>query len=433
MAAIQEALRTRSTFELEHRVLRRDGSIGWTFSRALPIFDDHGEIVEWFGTATDVTERRELEQSLREADRQKDEFLAMLAHELRNPLAPIQNAGQLLTRLISDEQAQRVVAIVGRQVTHLARLVDDLLDVSRITQQRIELRTDTLEISEIVRQAVETVEPVIRERRHDLQLRSGYRPLFVNGDFARLVQCVVNLLTNAAKYTEPGGRIQLSTREEDGTVVIEVTDNGAGIPTELLPRVFDLFVQSTRTLDRAQGGLGIGLSVVQRLIHMHGGRISAHSDGPAKGSTFSIHLPLAPPPEPHAEGVNRATLTPRRILVVDDNADAANTLSMVLRLDGHETVSVYTSKDAVEEAQSFQPNIILLDIGLPGMDGFEVARRIRATPAGASVHLVALTGYGQPEDRDRALRNGFDEHLVKPIAPAALASVLASVTSKRMQ
>jgi signal transduction histidine kinase/two-component SAPR family response regulator len=434
MAAIHQAIRARSTFELEHRVMRVDGSIGWTFSRALPIFDESGEIVEWFGTATDVTERKELEHSLREAGRQKDEFLAMLAHELRNPLAPIQNAGELLTRLVADdEQAQRVVSIVKRQVAHLSRLVDDLLDVSRITQKRIELRREALEVSDIIRQAVETVEPVIRERRHDLQLRSGYRSLFVNGDFARLVQCVVNLLTNAAKYTEPGGTIHLSSREEHGDVLIEVSDNGAGIPADLLPRVFDLFVQSTRTLDRAQGGLGIGLSVVQRLVQMHGGHISAHSDGPQRGSTFSIRLPRVAPPVARPDPQDGVVVTPKRILVVDDNADAANTLSMVLTLDGHEAMSVYTSKDAVEEAQSFAPDVILLDIGLPGMDGFEVARRIRATDAGRSISLVALTGYGQPEDRERALRSGFDEHLVKPIAPAALAVVLAGIGARRLQ
>ena len=433
MAAIQEAIGTKSVFELEHRVIRADGSAGWTFSRAIPLLDDEGNILEWFGAASDVTERRETHEALEGqrrqlevADRQKNEFLAMLAHELRNPLAPIRNASELLTRIVSgNAQAQRVVNIVQRQVSHMSHLVDDLLDVSRITQRKIDLRKETVEVAEIIRQAVETVEPIIRERGHDLQIHSSYRNLHVHGDVSRLVQCVVNLLTNAAKYTEKGGHINITSREHSQAAVIEVADNGMGIAPDLLPSVFDLFVQSVRTLDRAQGGLGIGLSVVQRLIEMHGGTVSAESAGAGRGATFSIRLPLAAPPVSRGDDSKAVSVKPRRVLVVDDNADAADTLSMMLNLDGHETATAYTAPDALAQADSFRPDAILLDIGLPGADGYEVARRIREMPSGASIRLVALSGYGQPEDRARTQRDGFDAHLVKPVTPENIRRVLA--------
>jgi signal transduction histidine kinase len=370
------------------------------------------------------------QRQLEEEDRQKNEFLAMLAHELRNPLAPIRNAGELLARMFSDNtQAQGVVAVVRRQVAHLSHLVDDLLDVSRITQRKIELRKETIEVAEVIRQAVETVEPVIRERGHDLQIQSNHRPLPVYGDVSRLVQCVVNLLTNAAKYTEAGGRIHVTSRKQGQAAVIEVADNGMGIPQALITRVFDLFVQSERTLDRSQGGLGIGLSVVRRLVEMHGGSVAAESEGPGRGSTFSIRLPLSGPPVHKSADCADSHVRPQRILVVDDNADAAVTLSMMLNLDGHESITAYTARDALQKAESFQPSVILLDIGLPGMDGYEIARRIRALPAGASIRLVALTGYGQPEDRARALHEGFDAHLVKPMIPTELRKIIATASA----
>lgn len=382
-------------------------------------------------SSVDISERYRAEEALRLADRQKDEFLAMLAHELRNPLAPIRTASELLTRVVSaDPHVQPVVDIVRRQVAHLSRLVDDLLDVSRITQKRIELRREPVEIAQIVAQAVETVEPTIRERRHDLQITSSYRPLFVNGDIARLVQSVVNLLTNAAKYTDVGGHIHITTREEPGRAVIEVADDGAGIPPTLLPKVFDLFVQSDRTLDRSEGGLGIGLSVVQRLIEMHGGDVAAHSEGSGQGSRFYIRLPLVEAPARLPVRAEVPSLEARRVLVVDDNADAADTLSMMLELDGHEISTAYGSRQAIERLRLFRPEIALLDIGLPGMDGYELARRIRAEPGGDRIRLVALTGYGQPEDRARALQEGFDDHLVKPVSPESLTAAFARLAPK---
>ncbi|HWZ63188.1 MAG TPA: ATP-binding protein [Steroidobacteraceae bacterium] len=437
LAAIEAAIRAKSVFELEHRIIRADRSVGWTFSRAIPLLDDKGDILEWFGAASDVSERREAQEALErqqrqleEDDRQKNEFLAMLAHELRNPLAPIRNAGELMARMFADNtQAQGVVEVVRRQVAHLSHLVDDLLDVSRITQRKIELRKETIEAAEVIRQAVETVESVIRERGHDLQIHSSYRSLPVHGDVSRLVQCVVNLLTNAAKYTEAGGRIHVTSRKQGQCAVIEVADNGMGIPPALITRVFDLFVQSERTLDRSQGGLGIGLSVVRRLVEMHGGSVHAESDGPGRGSTFSIHLPLTDPAAHKSVDCADIRVRPQRILVVDDNADAAVTLSMMLNLDGHETTTAYTARDALEKAESFQPSLILLDIGLPGMDGYEIARRVRALPSGASIRLVALTGYGQPEDRARALHEGFDAHLVKPMNPTELRKIIATASA----
>jgi signal transduction histidine kinase/ActR/RegA family two-component response regulator len=362
---------------------------------------------------------RGAEDALRNADRRKDEFLAMLAHELRNPLAPIRTASELLARLLPwDPKTQAIVDIVKRQVIHLTRLVDDLLDVSRITQGRIQLQRRPLELSPIVAQAMESVEPLLRDKRHKVVVTACFEPLFVDGDSARLVQCVANLLTNAAKYTDPSGEIRVELRSEQSSAVIAVTDNGVGISKELLPRIFELFVQSERSLDRSEGGLGVGLSVVQRLVEMHDGQVAAASAGPGRGSTFEIRLPTVAAPK---EGRNKSTpasVEPKRVLVVDDNVDAAASLAAFLQLDGHEAEAVYSAKGALEAIATFRPDVVLLDIGLPEMDGYEVAKRIRA--GGSSVRLVALTGYGQAEDIQRTHSAGFDAHLVKPVDFVAL-------------
>ena len=429
---IEEATAAKRVVELEHRVARTDGSIGWVSSRAIPIYSDNGELIEWFGTATDITSRHRTEvelalqrKQLEQADRQKNEFLAMLAHELRNPLAPIRNASALLGHILVDNpKAQDIVEVVQRQVTHLTHLVDDLLDISRITQGRIELRNEVIELAEIVRQAVETVEPMITQRNLDLQIQASYRTLYISGDVSRLVQILVNLLTNAAKYTEPGGNIRVVSREQDGSAIIEVSDNGVGVPPELLPSLFDLFVQSERTLARSQGGLGIGLSVVKRLVEMHGGEVWAASEGPGRGATFSIRLPLTKAPLYLVEDNALPQFVARRILVVDDNVDAAETLSMLLSLEGHETQTAYCGYDALAQLKNFGPDLVLLDIGLPDIDGYEVARRIAGEPTAAAVRIVALTGYGQPEDKARALADGFHAHLVKPVDPKELRRVL---------
>jgi signal transduction histidine kinase len=355
-----------------------------------------------------------LTRKLQTADRRKDEFLAMLAHELRNPLAPIRNASELLSRTApSDARMQSMASIIKRQIAHLSRLVDDLLDVSRITEGRIELQRQPTDIASVISHAIESVEPLVREKRHKLTVGASSTSLYVNGDSARLVQCIGNILTNSAKYTDRGGKIDIDVREEPSFAVISISDNGAGIPQELLPQIFDLFVQSDRTLDRSLGGLGIGLSVVQRLIEMHGGQVSAHSDGPGHGARFEVRLPLVAPPDDVSEESAHPCVAARRILIVDDNADAANSLAMILKLEGHTAESVYSPTDAIERALQFDPQVILLDIGLPGMDGYEVARRIRER--GSVARLVALTGYGQSEDVQRARDAGFDAHLVKPV------------------
>ena len=425
MEEVSKAIRIKGVFELEHRVLRPDGALGWVFSRAIPLLDKKGDIVEWFGTASDVTERRRHQQELETADRQKNEFLAMLAHELRNPLAPIRSAGEILSRIVTgDSRANAAVATIARQVTHLARLVDDLLDVSRITQGRIELRRRVVSVSDIVSRALETIEPQLQAKRHRVALVSSRGKLTVNGDPERMVQCVANVLSNAAKYTDGEGEIRVETRAEDGFAVITITDNGVGMSPDLLPRVFDLFVQADRSLDRAQGGLGIGLSIVKRLIEMHGGSVIARSDGIGKGSTFQIRVPLlrgvdaeAPLPTSHAKAR-------RRILVVDDNEDAANSLAMVLQLDGHEVLAVNTGAQALDKVRAFAPEFVLLDIGLPGVDGYEVAQRLRATPDLAAFKIVAITGYGQDADRKRTEAAGFVGHLVKPIDFGVLRGML---------
>jgi signal transduction histidine kinase len=373
----------------------------------------------------DISAHVQARTALQVADRQKDEFLAMLAHELRNPLAPLRNASELLALIAREEpRAQFSVDVIKRQVTQLTRLVDDLLDVSRITQGRIELSREPLELGAIIAQAVETVEPLLREKQHKVSILSSYQLLHVNGDNARLVQCVSNILTNAAKYTDPSGEIRVRSYAEGTSAVVEISDNGIGIPAELLPRIFELFVQGDRTLDRSQGGLGIGLSVVRRLVEMHGGQVIVRSAGMGQGSSFAIRLPLIERPGTSRGEPERISAAHKRILIVDDNQDAADTLAMLLQLDGHETQAVYTSKDALERAQSFKPDVMLLDIGLPEMNGYQVARELRSTPGPDRIRLVALTGYGQAVDRARAQEAGFDDHLMKPVESAALARAL---------
>jgi CheY-like chemotaxis protein len=319
---------------------------------------------------------------------------------------------------------QAIVAILKRQAIHLTRLVDDLLDVSRITQGRIQLQRRPLDLAPILAQAMESVESLLRDKRHKVVLTSCFEPLFVNGDSARLVQCIANLLTNAAKYTDSAGEIRVELRSEQSSAVIVVSDNGVGISQELLPRIFELFVQSERSLDRSEGGLGIGLSVVQRLVEMHDGTVAAASAGPGRGSTFEIRLPtVAAPKEGRKKSTSRSAV-PKRVLVVDDNVDAASSLAAFLQLDGHQAEAVYSAKGALEAIASFGPDVVLLDIGLPEMDGYEVAKRIRA--GGSGVRLVALTGYGQAEDIERTQAAGFDAHLVKPVDFGALERSLSA-------
>jgi two-component system, chemotaxis family, CheB/CheR fusion protein len=378
-------------------------------------------------TNRDITERKAAQEALRRADHQKDEFLAMLAHELRNPLAPIRNAAVLLTREIgANPKLGALTAMITRQSQHLTRLLDDLLDVSRIARGRIVLRSEPLEVGEIIAPAIEMVQPLMNEKFQKLRVQRPEQPLHVHGDRARLIQCLCNLLNNSAKYSAARGEIVLLVAQPHDSITIEVCDDGAGISPDKLPHIFDLFVQGERSLDRSQGGLGIGLSIVKRLVEMHQGAVSAASEGIGRGSTFSIRLPRIAAPERVAADSTVTTALKRRILVVDDNSDVADSLAMLLRLEGHEVEIAYSALGTFEAVQRFSPDVIFLDIGLPQMDGYEIARRLRADPPAKRVHLIALTGYGQEHDRERAREAGFGAHLVKPADIETVNQILAS-------
>ena len=379
----------------------------------------------------DLATRKQLEEALLDAGRRKDEFLAVLAHELRNPLAPIRTAVELMhLRPITDPAVIHSRDVIGRQVEHLTRLVDDLLDVSRITRGKIRLEIEPLEIEAVVNRAIETNRPFFESRNQKLTVRVPDAPVVVRADMTRLAEAVGNLLNNAAKYTDEGGEILLTVElaKEGQEVAVRVKDSGMGIPPEMLPRVFELFTQVDHTLHRAQGGLGIGLALVRRLLEMHGGSVEGHSEGVGKGSEFILRLPVeaqAQVPELAADPRAGAIYPHRRILVVDDNRDAAETLAMVLRLNGGEVETAHDGRQAVEAAERFRPHMVLLDLGMPGMNGLEVARTIRAQPWGSTVTLVAQTGWGQEEDRRRTTEAGFDDHLTKPMDHSKLLKLLA--------
>lgn len=434
-AAIAGGSDWEDTFPLR----RHDGEMRWHLSRMLPVRDDHGKIVRWFGTNTDVTDQieaanelRELAANLSEADRRKDVFLATLAHELRNPLAPIRNALSVLKHNEDNPQAfDETREMLERQVQQMVRLIDDLLDLSRISRNRIDLRKEDVVLSEVIDRAVETCRPIIDEAEHALSVELPDEPIHLHADKVRLAQIFMNLLNNSAKYTERGGKIELSAHVEGSEVVVAVKDNGIGIPAGMLAHVFDMFTQIDPSLDRAQGGLGIGLTLVKRLVEMHGGAIEAHSAGPGHGSTFIVRLPKSAPraqqPKPTNESAAAAQAPRRRILVVDDNRDSARSLAMLLKLGGHEAHTAYDGQEALSAAESVRPDVVLLDIGLPKLNGYEVARKIREHAWGESMVLVALTGWGQDEDRRKSREAGFNHHFVKPVEQTALQSYLANL------
>ena len=430
LAAANTTLQAEKTRELEtlNRVLQRANTELEQANRTLQ---------------SEVAERTRVEQALKAADRHKDEFLAMLAHELRNPLAPILNAVQLIRKKpVTDPQLLWSRDLIERQLRHLTRLVDDLLDVSRITRGKINLSRETVEVAELVARAVETVQPLIVERGHRLTLDVAPESIRVFGDPLRLTQAVGNVLSNAAKYTDNGGHISLTARLVDGEVEIRVRDSGIGIPTDLQPMIFDMFTQLNHQTGRTQGGLGIGLALVRKLLEMHGGAVSAFSEGNGQGSEFLITLPVIPDEVNAANGraAGASESEPgeflpqvrRRILVADDNSDALESLATLLELSGHEVFSAANGALALESAERHLPEVALLDIGMPKLDGYEVARRIRAQPWGRRITLVALTGWGQESDRRRSGEAGFDSHLVKPLdldkLTALLENLPASVT-----
>jgi len=399
-----------------------------------PVRDSTGRIVAASKVARDITQRKLTDAALREADRRKDEFLAILAHELRNPLAPIRNSLHLL-RLINqpDPEATELTELMERQVKHMVRLVDDLLEVSRITRGKIELRKELVEVAAVVRSAVETSRPLIEAAGHELVLSLPSEPLGLHGDPVRLAQIFANLLNNAAKYTDAGGRITLTVRRDGEWVSTSVRDTGMGIPPDMLPKVFELFRQIERHAGHAQGGLGIGLTLVKSLVEMHGGSVEASSAGVGQGSEFVVRLPLAQTEwsiaVPKTAISAPVAFAPKRVLVVDDNRDAAESLGMLLKTLGATVHVVYSGADALEALESHQPAVVLLDIGMPGMDGYEVARQIRQRPGFKDVTLIALTGWGQDKDRHRSRKAGFNYHLTKPANVSVLETLLLSIDS----
>jgi signal transduction histidine kinase/CheY-like chemotaxis protein len=377
-----------------------------------------------------LVERERAADALRDADRRKDEFLAILAHELRNPLAPIRNALNVLRMAPSaDSTRRRVVEMMERQVSHMVRLVDDLLEVSRITRGKVELKRQTLDLASVVAYAVETSRPVIDDAGHTLTVSLPKHSIAVRGDKVRLAQVFANLLNNAAKYTEPPGRIELVVDREDGNVVVRVRDNGIGIPPDMLSKVFDLFRQ-VDGVNRAHGGLGIGLTIVKSLVGLHGGTIEARSAGSGAGSEFIVRLPEVAPADSERDGDNfdaTRIAAPQhvRAMVIDDNRDAAESLAMLLETLGADVRLAVSGSDGLAQLEDFRPEVVFLDIGMPDMNGYEVARQVRARPDSAACRLVALTGWGQAEDRERTAAAGFDAHVVKPADLEQLKSLLA--------
>jgi signal transduction histidine kinase/ActR/RegA family two-component response regulator len=414
----------------EEKVTLADCSVRWYSIVKVPLFDGDN-CDKLLGVATDITERKRAEEALRLADRRKDEFLAILAHELRNPLAPIRNAVQLLKRQeVTDLTRIWGCNIIDRQVNHMSRLLDDLLDVARIIQGKIRLEIERFELNDIIDNAVETSRPLIDSRRQELIILPAKTPQWIEGDRIRLAQVLSNLLNNAAKYTPEGGKITLSVTQKDSNAIIEVRDTGIGIAPDILPQIFDLFIQADHSQGHAQSGLGIGLTLVRQLVEIHHGTVTAASAGIGQGSSFTVRLPTLPMDSPTIEStLTESALSMRkfRILVVDDYVDAAESLTMLLQAEGHEVETANCGMKAIEQAQTFHPQIVLLDIGLPDLDGYEVAKRLRALPKTRDAILIALTGYGQIKDGELSQSNGFNHHLLKPLDYEKLSALFDSI------
>jgi len=424
-AMLHRVMAERRAGQIEYQLAPVGGRSGWTEIRAFPVQD--GGIAIFF---RDITDRKAVEEKLKAADQRKDEFLAMLAHELRNPLAPIKSAAMLLDMgMLNETRVRQSSAIIGRQVKHMTRLVDDLLDVSRVTRGLIVLDKAVLDVRAIVDEAVEQVRPLLLARRQALGVHLPAVPLSVEGDRARLVQVLANLLNNAVKYTPEECAIDIEVRHQDGMLELAVCDEGIGMEPELTERAFDLFAQAKRSSDRSQGGLGLGLALVRNLVELHGGTVGCASPGPGRGSTFTVRLPLVAPAALAEVPAAGATVPGGRlkVMVVDDNVDAAETLSMLLDAAGHEVEVEHDSRRALERARTAPPDVFLLDIGLPEIDGNELARRLHAQPETAGSVLIAVSGYGQEQDKRAAREAGFRHHLVKPVDFDQLAELLAGV------
>jgi len=430
-----------SSYEAEIRCIRSDNVYRWCITRAVPQKDASGQVLAWFGVTTDVHDLKLAQQQLLAADHKKDEFLAILAHELRNPLAPICNSLYLLRTFCGlPLAAASIVDIIDRQVARIVRLVDDLLEVSRIARGRIELRRQRLDLATILRTAVETSLPLIEAAHHTLKMEISDEPLILDGDPVRLEQAISNLLNNAAKYTEEEGQIWLSAKREENEAVVSVRDNGLGISKEMLPRIFTMFTQAEGAASRSQGGLGIGLTLARGLIQLHDGRIEARSEGPGKGSEFIVRLPLEKEGASMIQDSSKEVLQPaksvglasHRILIVDDNQAAADSLAMLLQHLGAKTCVAYDGYAALREVKSYQPSVILLDLGMPGLDGYAVAEELRRDVKSRDIVLIAVSGWGREEDRRRTQAAGFDHHLIKPVSATVLQALLAILPTSRI-
>ncbi len=431
LSLVRSGYRADDVQSLEHD---RTGRPLW-FANSLSGVVEDGRLVRAWGTQRDITDRKAAEAALKEADRRKDEFLATLAHELRNPLAPIRSSAELM-RLAAPQDAllQRHTDLIGRQVTHLARMIDDLMDVSRISLGKLELRLAPLDLRDVVHAAVENAQAALQAGRHELRIDMPDEPVRLVGDEVRLVQVLLNLLTNAARYSDNGRPVTLSVAREDGCVVQRVRDQGVGIAPDQLQRVFEMFYQG----GASGGGLGIGLSLVQRLAQLHGGSVEARSEGPGRGSEFVVRLPPAPaepawPVAPEAVGKAQPSTSParRRVLIVDDNRDAADTLAEVMEMLGYEVGTAYDGVEGLARAEAFRPDVAVLDLGMPRLDGFGACRALRQTEWGRGIAVLALSGWGQAADTQRAAEAGFDGHLVKPVSPDALMEKIEETLAKR--
>jgi PAS domain S-box-containing protein len=447
--AVEQSVRDGTDYDIEYRVIWPNGELHWLMVRGRATYDAAGRPRRMAGVVLDVTERKRLHQALQEseselarqaeellrADRRKDEFLATLAHELRNPLAPIRTGLDLLAHSPDAScSAAQTLGVMRRQITHMVRLIDDLLDVSRITSGKMQIERARVVLSTIVDAAVEASRPLIERKNHTLRVLVPDATLALDVDLTRVAQVIGNLLNNASKYTASGGLIELSAKQEGEFAVIEVRDNGAGIPEDRLTDVFDMFSQVNRTLERSHGGLGIGLALVRRLVEMHGGTSSASSPGLGQGSTFTIRLPLAPDgaraaPAPSSDHISTRDKS-QRVLVVDDNEDAAEMLAMVLQHAGYHTKTAYDSRSALAAADSWVPHVVILDIGLPDINGYDVARELRRSERFSSLALIALTGWGTQDDKRKAMEAGFDAHLTKPVDARALTGALAQLDQR---
>jgi PAS domain S-box-containing protein len=423
--ALDRALAERTDYGVEYRVNRSDGSQCWIAASGRGRYADDGTVLGMTGVMQDITAKKREEQVLREADARKDEFLATLAHELRNPLAPLRTSLEILRQEgISQETRESARMVMLRQVNQMVALIDDLIDISRISTGRIELNREHVALAAVVESALEISRPLIDAHRHYLSLELPANATYLDADKTRVAQILSNLLNNAAKYSEPNGRIRLSAAVEGGQVAFTVADTGIGIAPEMLSRVFEMFVQVDKRLERTEGGLGVGLTLARRLAELHGGTLEARSSGLGHGSEFILRLKIAAATpastQPSVPAAKNLESRRRRVLVVDDNVDHADSLTSLLRMDGHEVHTAYDGLAAIDAVSAWRPEVVLLDIGMPGLNGYETARRIRERDRDGEITLIALSGWGQPRDRRLAAESGFDHHLVKPVEPAVL-------------